>query len=131
MREAGYRPVGRGLGMPSGGPAGCRDPGSGLGPSARGPRWLHRRQRRSPPNTVNATAFDVPPTGSTTVTGGVPAAATRLAGTVAVSGVAETKVVASAVPANFTVQPLWKFAPVTVRVNCGAARRHERRRERS
>jgi hypothetical protein len=49
---------------------------------------------------VNVTAFDVPPPGAgfTTVVAAVPALATKLAGTVAVSWVEETNVVVKAVP---------------------------------
>ena len=67
---------------------------------------------------VNVCAFDVPPHGVTTVTEAVPAVAMRAAGTVAVSRVAETNVVVSAVPFQFTVEPETKFVPFTVSVNC-------------
>jgi hypothetical protein len=53
----------------------------------------------------------------TTVIEAVPAAAIREAGTVAVSCVEETTVVASAVPFHFTVEPETKFVPFTVKVN--------------
>ena len=43
----------------------------------------------------------------------------RAAGTVAVSCVAETNVVASGVPFQFTVEPETKLVPFTVNVNCG------------
>ena len=69
---------------------------------------------------VNVTAFDVPPPGAgfTTVTDAVPALAIRAAGTVAVSRVALTNVVVSAVPFQFTVEPETKLVPFTVNVNC-------------
>jgi hypothetical protein len=54
------------------------------------------------------------------VIAGVPTEATSLAGTVAVSEVALTKLVASAEPAKFTVAPLTKFVPVTVSVKLAA-----------
>jgi hypothetical protein len=67
---------------------------------------------------VNVCAFDVPPpgVGFTTVTEAEPAVATREAGTVAVSWVAETNVVASAVPFQFTVEVETKLVPLTVKV---------------
>ena len=68
---------------------------------------------------VNVCAFDVPPHGVTTVTEAVPAVAMRAAGTVAVSCVAETNVVVSAVPFQFTVEIAAKFVPLTVNVNPG------------
>ena len=68
---------------------------------------------------VNVTAFDVPPQGVTTVIDAVPAVAMRAAGTVAVSCVAETNVVPSGLPFQFTVEPETKFVPFTVSVNCG------------
>jgi hypothetical protein len=68
---------------------------------------------------VNVCAFDVPPHGVTTASEAVPAVAMRAAGTVAVSWVAETKVVASAVPFQFTVDPERKVVPFTVSTNCG------------
>jgi hypothetical protein len=42
----------------------------------------------------------------------------RAAGTVAVSRVADTKVVASGLPFQFAVEPEMKFVPFTVSVNC-------------
>jgi hypothetical protein len=68
---------------------------------------------------VNVTAFDVAPAhvGLTTVIDAVPAVAMRAAGTVAVSFVAETNVVVSAVPLQFTVEPETKLVPFTVSVN--------------
>ena len=66
---------------------------------------------------VNVCAFDVPPHGVTTVTEAVPGVAMSAAGTVAVSRVAETNVVVSAVPFQFTVEPETKFVPFTVSVN--------------
>jgi hypothetical protein len=70
---------------------------------------------------VNVTALDVAPhgLGFTTVTEAVPAVAIREAGTVAVSCVEETNVVASAVAFHFTVEVETKFVPFTVKVNCG------------
>ena len=67
---------------------------------------------------VNVCALDVPPPGLglTTVTDAVPAVATREAGTVAVSWVEETKVVASAVPFQFTVEVETNLVPFTVKV---------------
>jgi len=67
---------------------------------------------------VNVFAFDVAAQ-LTTVTEAVPAVATRAAGTVAVSCVAETNVVANAVPFQFTVEIAAKFVPFTVNVNPG------------
>ena len=67
---------------------------------------------------VNVCAFDAPPHGVTTVIEAVPAVAIREAGTVAVSWVEETNVVASAVAFHFTVEPETKLVPFTVRVNC-------------
>ena len=68
---------------------------------------------------VNVCAFEVPPHGVTTVIEAVPAVAMRAAGTVAVSCVAETNVVVSAVPLHLTVEPETKLVPFTVSVNCG------------
>jgi hypothetical protein len=68
---------------------------------------------------VNVCAFDVPPHGVRTVIEAVPAVAMRAAGTVAVSCVAETNVVVSAVPLHLTMEPETKFVPFTVSVNCG------------
>jgi hypothetical protein len=65
---------------------------------------------------VNVAALDVPPA-SVTVTLAEPEVAIRLPGTAAVSCVALTKVVVSAVPPQFTVAPEIKFVPFTVRVN--------------
>src|SRR6476620_2241657 len=48
----------------------------------------------------------------------VPAVAISEAGTVAVSRVDETNVVANAVPFHFTVEVEPKFVPFTVNVNC-------------
>ena len=67
---------------------------------------------------VNVCAFDVAPQ-LTTVTEALPAVAMREAGTVAVSCVAETNVVVSAVPFQFTVEIAAKFVPLTVNVNPG------------
>ena len=68
---------------------------------------------------VNVCAFDVPPHGVATVIEAVPAVAMSAAGTVAVSCVAETNAVVSAVPFHLTVEPETKFVPFTVSVNCG------------
>ena len=68
---------------------------------------------------VNVIPVDVPPQGFTTVIEAVPAVAMREAGTVAVSCVEETNVVASAVAFHFTVEVETKFVPFTVKVNCG------------
>ena len=65
---------------------------------------------------VNVCAFDVAPQ-LTTVIEAVPAVAMRAAGTVAVSCVAETNVVVSAVPFQFTAEIAAKFVPLTVNVN--------------
>jgi hypothetical protein len=67
---------------------------------------------------VNVCALDVPPPGLgfTTVMDAVPEVATREAGTVAVSWVEETKVVASAVPFQFTVEVETNLVPFTVKV---------------
>jgi len=67
---------------------------------------------------VNVCAFDIPPHGVTTVIEAVPAVAMKAAGTVAVSCVAETNVVVSAVPFHLTVEPDTKLVPFTVNVNC-------------
>jgi hypothetical protein len=67
---------------------------------------------------VNVCTFDVAPQ-LTTVIEAVPAVAMRAAGTVAVSCVAETNVVVSAVPFQFTVEIVAKFVPLTVKVNPG------------
>ena len=68
---------------------------------------------------VNVCAFDVPPPGAgfTTVTFAVPAAATLAAGTMAVSCVAETKVVTNGEPFQLTVEVETKLVPFTVKVN--------------
>ena len=67
---------------------------------------------------VNVIPVDVPPQGFTTVIDAVPAVAIRAAGTVAVSCVEDTNVVARAVPFQFTVEVETKFVPFTVNVNC-------------
>jgi len=69
--------------------------------------------------TVKASALEVPPPGLATVTCAVPAAATSVAGMAAVSWVALTNVVVRAAPFHFTVAPLTKLVPVTVRVKAG------------
>jgi hypothetical protein len=66
---------------------------------------------------VNVCAFDVT-TQLPTVIEAVPAVAIRAAGTVAVSCVPETKVVASGDPFQLTVEIAAKFVPFTVKVNC-------------
>jgi hypothetical protein len=71
------------------------------------------------PAIVNVLAFDVPPQGVTTVIEGVPAVAMRAAGTEAVSVVAETNVVVSGLPSQFTVEPETRLVPFTVSVNPG------------
>src|SRR5436190_1935603 len=69
---------------------------------------------------VSVTGVDVVPehVGFTTVIAAVPALAMRMAGTVAVSCVKETYVVANAVPFQLTVDVERKFVPFTVNVNC-------------
>ena len=69
---------------------------------------------------VNVCALDVPPPGLgfTTVIDAVPAVATRDAGTVAVSCVEETKLVARGAPFQFTVEVETNLVPFTVKVNC-------------
>ena len=67
---------------------------------------------------VNVCALDVPPPGLgfTTVIDAVPAVATREAGTVAVSCVEETKLVARGAPFQFTVEVETNLVPFTVKV---------------
>src|SRR5207248_9676471 len=67
---------------------------------------------------VHVCTFDVPPPGAglTTVIDAVPAVATRDAGTVAVSCVEETKVVARGAPFQFTVEVETNLVPFTVKV---------------
>jgi len=69
---------------------------------------------------VNVAGVDVAPAhvGFTTVIEAVPAVAMRAAGTMAVSCVAETNVVASGLPFQLTVEPETKLVPFTVNVNC-------------
>ena len=71
---------------------------------------------------VNVTGLDVAPPpqelGFTTVIEAVPAVAMSDAGTVAVTCVEDTNVVASGVPFQFTVEVETKFVPFTVNVNC-------------
>src|SRR5436190_190144 len=76
---------------------------------------------------VNVCAFDVPPpgVGFTTLTDAVPAVAMRAPGTVAVSCVAETNAVVSAVPFQRTDELATKLLPFTVIMNCAAPARHE------
>src|SRR2546423_4195855 len=71
--------------------------------------------------TVKACAAEAPPPGAgvTTVTCGVPAAATSAAATAAVICVALTKVVVRVAPFHLTVLPLTKPVPVTVSVKAG------------
>lgn len=66
--------------------------------------------------TVKAIPDDMP-AGVATLTLAVPALVMRLAGTTAVSCVALTKVVVSAVLFQFTAAPETKFVPFTVSVN--------------
>src|SRR5205823_9701287 len=68
--------------------------------------------------TLNVWAAEVPPPGAgvTTVTCGVPAAATSAAAMAAVSCVALTNVVVRVAPFHLTVLPLTKPVPVTVSV---------------
>ena len=67
---------------------------------------------------VKVTGFEVPPPGAgfTTVTDAVPTAATFAAGTIAVSLIEETNVVARAEPFQLTVEVETKLVPFTVRV---------------
>ena len=67
--------------------------------------------------TVKTAAADVTGPGFTTVIFTEPGAATRFAGTAAVSCVALPKVVVSAAPPHCTVEPDTKLVPVTVSVN--------------
>ena len=69
---------------------------------------------------VKVAGLDVAPQlpGFATVMDAVPAVAIRAAVTVALSCVAETKVVVSDVPFHFTNEPETKFVPFTVKVNC-------------
>jgi hypothetical protein len=78
--------------------------------------------------TVNVCGPDVPPFGPFgffTVTCCMPPQATFAAGTVAVSWLKETNVVARAVPFQFTVAPDTKLLPFAVRVNVAAPAVHE------
>jgi hypothetical protein len=71
---------------------------------------------------VNVAGLDVTPPqgfGVTTLIEAVPAVAIKEAGTVAVSCEADTNVVASGFPFQFTVEVETKFVPFTVNVNCG------------
>jgi hypothetical protein len=76
---------------------------------------------------VNVTAVDVLDGGPgfVTVTDAVPAVATRAAGTIAVSWVDETGVVASPEPFHLTTALLSNNVPFTVKVNCGDPARDE------
>ena len=67
---------------------------------------------------VNVCTLDVPPpgVGFTTVIDAVPVVATREVGTVAVSWVAETKLVARGDPFQFTVEVETNLVPFTVKV---------------
>jgi hypothetical protein len=71
---------------------------------------------------VNVAGLDVAPPpqelGFTTVIGAVPAVAMSEAGTVAVSCVADTNIVANGLPFQFTVEVETKLVPFTVNVNC-------------
>jgi len=71
------------------------------------------------PVTVNVTALDVVPSEFTTVTCGVPVAATSALRIDAVSCVALAKVVVRFAPFQRTTAPLRKFIPFTVRVKAG------------
>ena len=68
---------------------------------------------------VRLTALEAAPPVFCTVIWAVPAAATKLAGTAAVSWAALTKVVVKAVLLNDTVAPARKPVPVTVKVKAG------------
>jgi hypothetical protein len=76
---------------------------------------------------VNVTEVDVLDGGPgfVTVTEAVPAVATRAAGTIAVSWLALTNVVASPEPFHLTTALLSNNVPFTVKVNCGDPARHE------
>ena len=65
---------------------------------------------------VKVRALDTAPSGFSTVTEAVPAAAMSVAGIAAVSWVALTKVVVRLVPFQRTVAPLTKLLPFTVSV---------------
>ena len=67
---------------------------------------------------VNVAAPDVPPHPPTVIEA-VPGVAMSEAGTVAVSFVEETNVVASGLPFQFTIELDMKLLPFTVSVNCG------------
>src|ERR1041385_5583741 len=67
--------------------------------------------------TVKVSAFVRTPSAVRTVTGAVPAAATRSADTCAVNCVALTNVVGRGLPFHCTVDPLARPVPVTVMVN--------------
>jgi hypothetical protein len=62
-------------------------------------------------STGNVIAFEVPAHGLTTVIENVPGVAMRVADTVAVRSVEETKVVGSAAPLQFTIEVETKFVP--------------------
>src|SRR5665213_261931 len=68
---------------------------------------------------VNTVAFELAPPEFASVTFAVPAVAIRLAGTAAVTCVALTNVVTSAVPFQETAAPEAKLVLVTVRVTAG------------
>ena len=73
--------------------------------------------------TVNVCALDVPPPGAevTTVIWAVVVAVKRsVERMVAVSSVELPNVVEREVPLKYTVDPLTKFVPVTVMMNCGS-----------
>ena len=67
---------------------------------------------------VKVSEFEIAPPGLATVTVAVPAAAMRLAGTVAVNWAELTRVVVSVAPFQRTVEPDRKPWPFTVSVNC-------------
>ena len=68
---------------------------------------------------VNVYELDLTPPGLDTVTGTVPAVRMSDAGTGAVTSVADTNVVVSDVPFQFTVEPGTKFTPFTNSVKFG------------
>ena len=72
------------------------------------------------PVTVKVTPPDVNGPGLTTVTVGVPADATSVAGIAALSWVAETNVVATATPFQSTTEVARKCVPFTVKVKAAA-----------
>lgn len=69
---------------------------------------------------MKVTALLVPPPGLAfvTVMSAITAVAMFAAGTVALSCVVLTNVVVKGVPSQFTTDPLMKFVPLTVKLNC-------------